>query len=395
MTATPIAPVEEKEDDDILEWIAPEGELPTEFTWDDEEEGDTTTTVDTDTTTTTDTTATVEQDAPSDLDQLIEDTGEFPALQAAWEIGSDIVMDAGATAGRRLLQGLNNRIKDVLFQPNQLLGAVPLDPDDYPRDKYPNLYTTRNKTVINEQGEEVLVPLMKPDGSYMFDSNNQLMYEQEFIGPLMPQMGLGGKNYDTVSLFGENPLFGIQLGEARGPQAKDESLRTAESGEWADYGFLLSETPLPKREDVNPISGFIGELGAFALMFRISQRGLGKKGAKLDFPFTKKAEALISKGGFSNILKGRTIRAISEGTVSGYISQNLLGQPGEGDVPMMLSNALVNIGDELNTDLRGPLTNYFGSENSANDPYHKARLRADIGDFIQAPFFALSQVFPT
>ena len=77
MTATPIAPVEEREeDDDILEWVAPEGELPTGFTWDGEEEGDTTTTVDTDvpqpvdtdTTTTTDTTETTVVE-PSTLEE--------------------------------------------------------------------------------------------------------------------------------------------------------------------------------------------------------------------------------------------------------------------------------------------------------------------------------------
>ena len=33
-----------------------------------------------------------------------------------------------------------DNIKDVLFQPNHLLGAIPLDPDDYPRAKYPLYY---------------------------------------------------------------------------------------------------------------------------------------------------------------------------------------------------------------------------------------------------------------
>ena len=75
MTATPIAQVEDREeDDDILEWVAPEGELPTGFTWDSEEEGDTTTTVDTDVPQPVDTDITTTTDTNTDITTTTDTT---------------------------------------------------------------------------------------------------------------------------------------------------------------------------------------------------------------------------------------------------------------------------------------------------------------------------------
>jgi hypothetical protein len=207
-----------------------------------------------------------------------------------------------------LVQGLNDTFKDFLYQPHNILGAKELDPDDYPEDKFPSFYYDEFK--LGPDGKFLTETV---DGQEQFVTERRIRKQPNPSSHLINQLlGTNLPADQTVSLFGENPIFGIQLGEPRKANA---------DGTWSPYNFGLTDKPLD-RPETDPISNFIGELGAFGLMFWLTNKALGGKGAKLNFPFTKKAQALIKLGAKQKnpflTFKGRTIRAATEGLPSGY-----------------------------------------------------------------------------
>ena len=138
MSATPITQIgsddkENKEEQQRgFRLTLPDIEPPTEFTWTEKEQPK-------------------KESSPSSegievdekrerLNKLIEETGEFPVFETIIGGGAKKIQETGGVFGYRFIQGLNDTLKDFLYQPHGVLGATERDPDKYPEDKFPSLY---------------------------------------------------------------------------------------------------------------------------------------------------------------------------------------------------------------------------------------------------------------
>ena len=111
----------------------------------------------------------------------------------------------------------------------------------------------------------------------------------EVVPNLVTEWIFGKGSSTTVSLLGENALFG-QIGKAR---------KEAPDGTWPGYAFGLGTEPLPVPK-ANLAETFVGELGAVLLNIYGQTTLLKKAGIssqKVNLPFQKFAANLIRQGG--------------------------------------------------------------------------------------------------
>ena len=283
-----------------------------------------------------------------------------------------------------------NWLLDQALQPRGVLGGEQLDPDDYSQEKFPSYYhkefvTGKDGKLITKEGIEV-------EGDYdlttELDPETSTLYETKFVGPIKPNAGTDlfnrvfGTNIDSRKLLswaGENGVFG-EWGQAR---------TANKDGVWEDYNFMFGDKPLDYDENLLTVGV------PYLLTFYALTRG-GK--VKADAFNLKKIRALIKLGtqkkglkGTELILKGRTFRGLTEGLATSTLINQVYGDPGDTGIGGFASDALISFGDASGIDLRNPITNYLSSENTANDPYHKAKLRNTISNlFIEDPLGGLA-----
>ena len=283
-----------------------------------------------------------------------------------------------------------NWLLDQALQPRGVLGGEQLDPDDYSQEKFPSYYhkefvTGKDGKLITKEGIEV-------EGDYdlttELDPETSTLYETKFVGPIRPNAGTDlfnrvfGTNIDSRKLLswaGENGVFG-EWGQAR---------TANKDGVWEDYNFMFGDKPLDYDENLLTVGV------PYLLTFYALTRG-GK--VKADAFNLKKIRALIKLGtqkkglkGTELILKGRTFRGLTEGLATSTLINQVYGDPGDTGIGGFASDALISFGDASGIDLRNPITNYLSSENTANDPYHKAKLRNTISNlFIEDPLGGLA-----
>ena len=283
-----------------------------------------------------------------------------------------------------------NWLLDQALQPRGVLGGEQLDPDDYSQEKFPSYYhkefvTGKDGKLITKEGIEV-------EGDYdlttELDPETSTIYETKFVGPIKPNAGTDlfnrvfGTNIDSRKLLswaGENGVFG-EWGQAR---------TANKDGVWEDYNFMFGDKPLDYDENLLTVGV------PYLLTFYALTRG-GK--VKADAFNLKKIRALIKLGtqkkglkGTELILKGRTFRGLTEGLATSTLINQVYGDPGDTGLGGFASDALISFGDASGIDLRNPITNYLSSENTANDPYHKAKLRNTISNlFIEDPLGGLA-----
>ena len=299
----------------------------------------------------------IEEPQPSQLQQLVE-----PVLNKDTNIISDlgkVVSSAkrtGHVAVNRILQGTNDQLKDFLYQPQLVLGATPTG-------------NTFHAIAFDDKGQPIID--IRPDGTPQF----RMEERPEVVPNRVTELIFGKGSSTTVSLLGENALFG-QRGTAR---------KEAPDGTWPGYAFGLGTEPLPVP-DANFAETFGGELGA-VLLHMYGQTVLMKKAGipsqKVNLPFQKFAANLIRQGGWKTI-KGLSVKGASEFAFSGYIAQRTMYSPGESSFPNLFADSLIHFGDGIGIDFRNPILNFFKSGDGST-PYHIARLKADVSDFLQAP----------
>ena len=283
-----------------------------------------------------------------------------------------------------------NWLLDQALQPRGVLGGEQLDPDDYSQEKFPSYY--HKEFVKGKDGKLITKEGMEVEGDYdlttELDPETSTIYETKFVGPIKPNAGTDlfnrvfGTNIDSRKLLswaGENGVFG-EWGQAR---------TANEDGVWEDYNFMFGDKPLDYDENLLTVGV------PYLLTFYALTRG-GK--VKADAFNLKKIRALIKLGtqkkglkGTELILKGRTFRGLTEGLATSTLINQVYGDPGDTGLGGFASDALISFGDASGIDLRNPITNYLSSENTANDPYHKAKLRNTISNlFIEDPLGGLA-----
>ncbi len=283
-----------------------------------------------------------------------------------------------------------NWLLDQALQPRGVLGGEQLDPDDYSQEKFPSYY--HKEFVKGKDGKLITKEGMEVEGDYdlttELDPETSTIYETKFVGPIKPNAGTDlfnrvfGTNIDSRKLLswaGQNGVFG-EWGQAR---------TANEDGVWEDYNFMFGDKPLDY--DTNLLTVGV----PYLLTFYALTRG-GK--VKADAFNLKKIRSLIKLGtqkkglkGTELILKGRTFRGLTEGLATSTLINQVYGDPGDTGLGGFASDALISFGDASKIDLRNPITNYLSSENTANDPYHKAKLRNTISNlFIEDPLGGLA-----
>jgi hypothetical protein len=287
-------------------------------------------------------------------------------------------------------QKIYNSLLDQALQPRGVLGGEQLDPDDHSREKFPSYY--HKEFVKGKDGKLITKEGMEVEGDYdlttELDPETSTIYETKFVGPIKPNAGTDlfntvfGTNIDSRKLLswaGKNGVFG-EWGQAR---------TANEEGVWEDYNFMFGDKPLDY--DTNLLTVGV----PYLLTFYALTRG-GK--IKADAFNLKKVRSLIKLGtqkkglkGTELILKGRTFRGLTEGLATSTLINQVYGDPGNTGLGGLASDALISFGDASGVDLRNPITNYLSSENTANDPYHKAKLRNTISNlFIEDPLGGLA-----
>ena len=265
-----------------------------------------------------------------------------------------------------------NSLLDNLLQPNTLLGGEQLDPDNYSPETHPQYYD--KKFVTDKDGN--LVPIEGIEVGDTTDLKKELnpqtstIYQTEFIGPIRPTVGIDGKlNRNLISIAGKNGILG-EWGKAR---------TANKDGVWEDYNFLFSDQPLDYDK------GMLSKMTSWLLVYGLISRG--GKGSKLDFMNWKKPRALTRLGkqvgglkGLKLNLKGRGLRALTEGQATSLLVNEVLGTPGDTGVGGFASDAVVSMGDQAGLNLRSPITDFLGSENTANDPYQVAKLKNRLAE---------------
>ena len=265
-----------------------------------------------------------------------------------------------------------NSLLDNLLQPNTLLGGEQLDPDNYSPETHPQFYD--KKFVTDKDGN--LMPIEGIEVGDTTDLKKELnpqtstIYQTEFVGPIRPTVGIDGKfNRNLISIAGKNGILG-EWGKAR---------TANKDGVWEDYNFLFSDQPLDYDK------GMLSTMTSWLLVHALISRG--GKGSKLDFMNWKKPRALTRLGkqvgglkGLKLNLKGRGLRALTEGQATSLLVNEVLGTPGDTGVGGFASDAVVSMGDQAGIDVRSPITDFLGSENTANDPYHVAKLKNRLAE---------------
>mgnify|MGYP003133263391 CR=1 FL=1 len=265
-----------------------------------------------------------------------------------------------------------NSLLDNLLQPNTLLGGEQLDPDNYSPETHPQYYD--KKFVTDKDGN--LVPIEGIEVGDTTDLKKELnpqtstIYQTEFIGPIRPTVGIDGKlNRNLISIAGKNGILG-EWGKAR---------TANKDGVWEDYNFLFSDQPLDYDE------GMLSKMTSWLLVYGLISRG--GKGSKLDFMGWKRPRALTKLGkqvgglkGLKLNLRGRGYRALTEGQATSILVNEVLGTPGDTGFGGFVSDAVVSMGDQAGIDVRSPITDFLGSENTANDPYHVAKLKNRLAE---------------
>jgi hypothetical protein len=265
-----------------------------------------------------------------------------------------------------------NSLLDNLLQPNTLLGGEQLDPDNYSPETHPQFYD--KKFVTDKDGN--LMPIEGIEVGDTTDLKKELnpqtstIYQTEFIGPIRPTVGIDGKlNRNLISIAGKNGILG-EWGKAR---------TANKDGVWEDYNFLFSDQPLDYDK------GMLSTMTSWLLVHALISRG--GKGSKLDFMNWTKPRALTRLGkqvgglkGLKLNLKGRGLRALTEGQATSLLVNEVLGTPGDTGVGGFASDAVVSMGDQAGLNLRSPITDFLGSENTANDPYHVAKFKNRLAE---------------
>ena len=265
-----------------------------------------------------------------------------------------------------------NNLLDNLLQPNTLLGGEQLDPDNYSPETHPQFYD--KKFVTDKDGN--LMPIEGIEVGDTTDLKKELnpqtstIYQTKFVGPIRPTVGVDGKfNRNLISIAGKNGILG-EWGKAR---------TANKDGVWEDYNFLFSDQPLDYDE------GMLSTMTSWLLTYGLISRG--GKGSKLDFMGWKRPRALTKLGkqvgglkGLKLNLRGRSYRAITEGQATSMLVNEVLGTPGETGFGGFVSDAVVSMGDQAGIDVRSPITDFLGSENTANDPYHVAKLKNRLAE---------------
>jgi len=265
-----------------------------------------------------------------------------------------------------------NSLLDNLLQPNTLLGGEQLDPDNYSPETHPQFYD--KKFVTDKDGN--LIPIEGIEVGDTTDLKKELnpqtstLYQTEFVGPIRPTVGIDGKfNRNLISIAGKNGILG-EWGKAR---------TANKDGVWEDYNFLFSDQPLDYDK------GMLSTMTSWLLVHALISRG--GKGSKLDFMNWKKPRALTRLGkqvgglkGLKLNLKGRGLRALTEGQATSLLVNEVLGTPGDTGVGGFASDAVVSMGDQAGLNLRSPITDFLGSENTANDPYQVAKLKNRLAE---------------
>ena len=266
-----------------------------------------------------------------------------------------------------------NSLLDNLLQPNTLLGAEQLDPDNSSPETHPQFYD--KKFVTDKDGNLMPIEGIKDsntptDLKKELDPQTSTIYQTEFVGPIRPTVGIDGKfNRNLISIAGKNGILG-EWGKAR---------TANKDGVWEDYNFLFSDQPLDYDE------GMLSKMTSWLLVYGLISRG--GKGTKLDFMGWKRPRALTKLGkqvgglkGLKLNLRGRGYRALTEGQATSILVNEVLGTPGDTGFGGFVSDAVVSMGDQAGIDVRSPITDFLGSENTANDPYHVAKLKNRLAE---------------
>ena len=270
-----------------------------------------------------------------------------------------------------------NNLLDFLSQPKSILGGRQLDPDEYSYEKFPWMY--EREFVLNEN--QALIQLKEGIDENQsiadaLDPNTSRRYETRLVGPI-----LSGNPFDPDGV--KRSLVSI-AGKEHGLLGSWIKPRTAnEEGKWEDYNFLWSDKPLAYEENILTVG--VPWLLTFVALSRKGQ-------IKADAFNLKKVESMfrlgLSKGTLNGLLlrlKARGLRASTEGLATSAIVNQIYGTPGDTELLGAASDFVTALGDQMGVDLRNPIIEYFNSENTANDPYQKAKTRNAIAQLLMGP----------